>query len=220
MAAPLILASASPRRRELLAQHGIAFEVVPSDIPEVPRPDETPEAFAQRAAREKALAVAQCCGGRWILGADTVVAIDGLILGKPADHADAQRMLRLLSGRVHRVLTAVALVEPAGGVTFLARPRGSLQAAESDGLPRHVEELLVASEVEFRHLTAAEIDDYLATDEPFDKAGAYAVQGLGANFVQQVRGSLSNVIGLPMEVVTALLRRCMPVALDDEPLRS
>src|SRR5512140_516168 len=105
MAASLILASASPRRRELLAQHGVAFEVVVSDVPEVPRPGETPDAFARRAAREKALDVASHRPGACILGADTVVAVDDVILGKPCDVADARRMLRLLSGRAHRVLT-------------------------------------------------------------------------------------------------------------------
>ena len=198
MAASLILASASPRRRELLAQHGIAFEVVPSDVPEVPRPGELPEAFAQRVAREKALEVARRRPGTYVLGADTVVAVDATILGKPAGRTDAQRMLRLLSGRWHRVLTAVALVDPDG----------------------HVEQVLGASDVEFDQLTSEDIDGYLATDEPFDKAGAYAVQGLAGKFVKQVRGSQSNVIGLPMEMVTALLQRHCPVALSGALSRS
>ncbi len=188
MAATLILASASPRRRELLAQSGLFFEVVASDIPEVPAAGESPEAFAQRVAREKALEVARQRHSVHVLAADTVVTIDGAIFGKPLDAGDARRMLRALSGRTHRVLTAVALIDPRG----------------------HVEELLVATEVEFQPLTAAAIDDYLATGEPFDKAGAYAVQGVAGKFVVQVRGSLSNVIGLPMEAVSALLRRHFP----------
>lgn len=192
MAAALILASASPRRRELMTEAGIAFEVMPSDVPEVPRRGEAPEAFAQRAAREKALQVATLRPDAYVLGADTVVAIEGVIFGKPLDPDDARRMLRLLSGRTHRVLTAVALVEPNGDL----------------------EEILVQSEVEFHPLTAEAIDAYLLTGEPFDKAGAYAVQGEGGRFVAQVRGSLSNVIGLPMEDVTTLLRRRVPAVLD------
>jgi septum formation protein len=197
MAASLILASASPRRRELLAQHGVAFEVVASGVPEVPGSGETPEAFAQRAAREKALAVAGRRPDACVLGADTVVVVDGVILGKPLDVADARRMLRLLSGRAHRVLTAVALVGPSGAI----------------------EDVLVQSEVEFHPLAAGEIEQYLATDEPFDKAGAYAVQGLGGKFVKHVRGSFSNVIGLPMEAVTELLRRRLPAAVSDAAAR-
>jgi septum formation protein len=197
MVASLILASASPRRRELLTQHGIAFEVVVSDVAEVPRPGEAPAAFVRRAAREKALEVAQRRPGACVLGADTVVVVDDAILGKPSDPADACRMLRLLSGRTHRVLTAVALAETSGGL----------------------EELLVQSEVEFRQLTADEIDAYLATDEPYDKAGAYAVQGVGGQFVKHVRGSLTNVIGLPMESVTELLRRHLPAVMSGSPPR-
>jgi septum formation protein len=191
MSAALVLASASPRRRELLAQAGIACEVVPSAVPEVPQPGEPSEAFARRVAREKAVAVAQQRPTAHVLGADTVVVIDAELLGKPRDAADARRMLRALSGRTHQVLTAVALVGPSGAV----------------------DEVVVRSEVEFCPLTAADIDAYLATGEPFDKAGAYAVQGAGGRFVRQVRGSFSNVVGLPMETVTALLRRRCPAAL-------
>jgi septum formation protein len=198
MAIPLILASASPRRRELLARAGIACEVVPSDVPEVPRPGETPEAFGQRLAREKAMEVAGRRPGAYVLGADTVVVIDDSILGKPCDPADARRMLRALSGRMHRVLTAVALVAPDGAL----------------------QEVVVQSEVEFRRLTAEEIDGYLASGEPFDKAGAYAVQGEGGKFVQQVRGSYSNVVGLPMEAVTELLRCAVPTTPRRAPVRA
>jgi len=164
---------------------------MPSAVPEVPTPGEAPEAFAQRAAREKALQVAGLRPDAYVLGADTVVVIDDVIFGKPLDADDARRMLRSLSGRTHRVLTAVALVQPNG----------------------ELEEMLVQSEVEFDVLTDPAIDAYLRTGEPFDKAGAYAVQGAGGRFVARVRGSLSNVIGLPMEDVTALLRRRLPAAL-------
>jgi len=188
MSAPLVLASASPRRRELLARLGIAFDVVASDVPETPLPGEHPEHFAQRAARDKSVEVARRCPGRYVLAADTVVVIDDTILGKPVDRDDARRMLQALSGRTHRVLTAVALIDP----------------------QQRIEELLVQSRVEFRRLTAGEVEDYLDSGEPFDKAGAYAVQGRAQQFVVRVDGSLSNVIGLPMDEVAALLRRIWP----------
>ena len=188
MGAALVLASASPRRRDLLRQAGIACESVPSDVPEVPHPGEAPETFARRAAREKAMEVARRRPGTYVLAADTIVVVDDTILGKPQDADDARGMLRRLSGRAHRVLTAVALVGP----------------------DDHLDELLVQSDVEFHPLTDAHIEGYLRTGEPFDKAGAYAVQGEGRRFVAQVRGSLTNVIGLPMEAVTALLRRRIP----------
>lgn len=185
MTARLILASASPRRRELLAQLGLAFEVVTSDVPETPAPAEPPAAFAQRVARDKAAEGARRCPGALVLAADTVVAVDGAIFGKPRDRADARRMLEALSGRTHEVLTAVALRTPAGDV----------------------EELLVRTAVEFRSLTAREIEDYLDGSEPYDKAGAYAVQGQAQRFVVQVRGSYTNVVGLPVDEVHELLRR-------------
>jgi nucleoside triphosphate pyrophosphatase len=188
MAARLVLASASPRRRELLAQLGVPFEVVTSDVPETPAPAESPAAFAQRVARDKAAEVARRCPEALVLAADTVVAVEGAIFGKPRDRADARRMLEALSGRTHVVLTAVALRTPAGDV----------------------EELVVRSAVEFRALTAREIENYLDGSEPFDKAGAYAVQGEAQRFVVQVRGSYTNVVGLPVDQVRELLRRHLP----------
>ena len=185
MAARLILASASPRRRELLAQLGVPFEVVTSDVPELPAPAESPAAFAQRVARDKAAEVARRCPQALVLAADTVVAVDGDIFGKPRDRADARRMLEALAGRTHEVLTAVALRTPADDV----------------------EELVVRSAVEFRALTAREIEDYVDGSEPYDKAGAYAVQGQAQRFVVQVRGSYTNVVGLPLDEVRELLRR-------------
>ncbi|MFI5398723.1 MAG: Maf family protein [Candidatus Binatia bacterium] len=195
METQLILASASPRRRELLAARGFRFEVDPSNLTETPRPGEPPDVFAQRIAAEKAGDVARRHSDTCVLAADTVVVVDGTLFGKPADRGDARRMLQALSGRTHRVLTAVALVEPNGAV----------------------EELLVESQVEFRPLTAAEIEEYLESGEPFDKAGAYAVQGLARKFVVRVRGSHSNVVGLPMEAVTDLLQRHLPSAADTAP---
>jgi len=188
MSATLILASASPRRRELLAASGVGFEIVPSTVAETRHPGELPEAFAQRLAREKAGDVAQQRPGRCVLAADTVVIAGAHLFGKPTDRDDARRMLRVLSGRTHRVLTAVALVQ-------------------ADG---HIAETAVESEVEFRQLTAGEIEAYLDSGEPFDKAGAYAIQGLAQKFVIGVRGSYSNIIGLPMDEVLELLRRHCP----------
>lgn len=181
----LVLASASPRRRELLAQFDVEFVVEASDVPEISRAGELPAEFAQRVARDKALAVSKRHAGCFVLGADTVVVLDGVIFGKPADREDARRMLTALSGSDHSVITAVALVDPHG----------------------RVEQLVVETRVAFRALTAAEIEDYLESGEPFDKAGAYAVQGLGGRFVVKVQGSHSNVVGLPMEATMALLDR-------------
>jgi len=189
MSATLILASASPRRRDLLAARGVRFEVVPSTVAETPRPGEPPEAFARRIAREKACDVAQQRSGTCVLAADTVVIAGANLFGKPKDRADARRMLRALSGRAHRVLTAVVLVRPDGRIA----------------------ETAVESEVEFRQLTAGEIEAYIESGEPFDKAGAYAIQGLAREFVTDVRGSYSNVIGLPMDEVLELLHHhCLP----------
>jgi septum formation protein len=189
MSAPLILASLSPRRRELLSEHGVEFEVVPSHVPETPLAGESPRQFARRAAQEKASEVARRYPGRFVLGADTVVVLDGAIFGKPTDRDDARRMLRSLSGRRHAVLTAVALLHPTG----------------------RVEEVIVETEVEFRVLADEEIEEYIEKGEPFDKAGAYAIQGWAGKFVRAVRGSYSNVIGLPIDEVTTLLQAHVPV---------
>jgi septum formation protein len=186
--AALVLASASPRRRWLLSALGVSFEVRAVDIDERPHAGETPAAFARRMAREKALAAhARRAGARpaWLLAADTIVELDGRIFGKPADGGEAAGMLRALAGRTHVVRTAMCLLDPAGGVA---------------------EETAVTTEVGFRALDDAAIDAYVATGEPLDKAGAYAIQGEGAALVAQVRGSFTNVIGLPLDEVAAWLR--------------
>jgi septum formation protein len=180
----LVLGSASPRRAELLRELGVEFGVCPSGVPEVPAPGERSLDFARRAARQKGRAVSDLRPGDWVLAADTVVAVDGEILGKPVDAADAQRMLNRLSGRCHQVITAVALVKPGGDVCG---------------------ELAVSSDVHFRSLSAGEIREYVATGEPFDKAGGYGIQGGASRFVERVEGSYSNVVGLPVDEVRELL---------------
>jgi MAF protein len=181
----LVLASASPRRSELLRTLTTNFEVLPVDVDEVPHGGEAALAYTGRVAMEKARAARRLRPGAWILAADTIVELDGSILGKPAGRGAAAAMLRRLSGRAHRVHTAVVLVDP-------------------DGAAR-VDEV-VTSRVRFRVLTAEEIDGYVATEEPHDKAGAYAVQGAGGRFVEAVEGSLSNVVGLPLELLGHALR--------------
>ena len=176
----LVLASGSPRRRELLAQLGLTFDVVSPDVDETPHPAERPVALVRRLARAKAAAVA----GAVVRAADTTVELDGEILGKPVDDADARRMLRRLSGRAHKVHTGVA-VRAGEGV-----------AAE-----------VVTTIVTFVPLQPPVIDWYVGTGEPLDKAGSYAIQGHGGVFVEHVRGSVSNVVGLPLTTVARLLER-------------
>ena len=186
---PLILASASPRRRDLLARAGLRFEVRPADLLEQAQPGETPAEQAGRLAREKALTVARQVGGpprRVVLGADTIVVIDGEALGKPEDPEHAVALLGRLVGRRHHVVTAVAI-------------------AASDTL--EVRHTAVESGVLMRPATEQELRDYVATGESLDKAGAYAAQGEGRRFIERIEGSESNVIGLPMEETLDLLRR-------------
>jgi septum formation protein len=184
---PLIyLASASPRRSALLAQIGVPHDVRPVDIDESIAPGETPAAYVERLAAEKADALWQRLDGaerRPVLGADTSVAIDGDIMGKPRDERDAAEMLRRLSARTHQVYTAVALRHEGGCETRLS-----------------------VSEVSFRELEEAEIAAYWRTGEPADKAGAYAVQGLAALFIERIAGSFSGIMGLPVFETGQLLR--------------
>ena len=185
----LILASASPRRAEILRQAGIPFRVVRTSVDESPRRGESPARLAARLAREKALAASRRVRGpAIILGADTVVVAGHRILGKPASHADARRMLRLLSGRTHRVLTAVALLHLAPR----ARRPPILSVVES-------------TRVTFTPLTARQIAAYVATREPMGKAGAYAIQGHAGKFVTRIEGCYFNVVGLPLARLCRLL---------------
>jgi septum formation protein len=190
----LILASSSPRRRELLERIGIAIQVMPADVDETPRPGEPPAECALRLARTKAAAVADRGAGHWVLAADTIVEIDGALLGKASGADEATAMLRRLSGRTHRVVTAFALRGPAG--EEIARQ--------------------VVTEVDFRPLAPGEIAAYVRAGEWRDKAGAYAVQGMAAAFVSEVRGSITNVMGLPLAEVVAELAAAGAAAADFE----
>jgi septum formation protein len=187
----LILASASPRRAEILESLGIPFRVLPSDVAEDVLPGETAEAAATRLAEAKARHISAREPGAWVLGADTLVFLDGLILGKPRDLEDTRSMLRRLAGREHRVVTALHLTRGGGpGVG-------------------HAE----ISRVRFAPMDEEEIVWYAATGEPADKAGAYGVQGLGARFVAEIHGSFTNVMGLPARAAYRLLRDAPDPAL-------
>jgi septum formation protein len=191
----LILASASPRRAELLRAARIAFETRAVDIDETALPDESPDAHVRRLAEEKARAVHAKRRDAVVLGADTVVVVDDQILGKPRDEEDAARMLRMLSGRAHDVLTGVAVIPPAGLKT------GRSRDGRSQGLAVEVDR----TRVWFSPLTDDEIAWYVATREPMDKAGAYAIQGFASRFIERIEGSYSNVVGLPVALVYRLL---------------
>lgn len=180
----LILASASPRRKELLELVGLEFEVVPGDVDEAFHEAETPRDHVMRLSREKALAVSAIYPDAWVLGADTIVLINGEILGKPQTKDEAREMLRKLSGTAHRVISGFAVLKKTGGAVF------------TDA---------VESTVIFKNLSADEIEWYAETDEPYDKAGGYAAQGMGASLIREIHGSYTNVVGLPLcEVVDAL----------------
>ncbi len=183
----LILASASPRRRELLAGLGLDFDVRPVDIDESPREGEAPADLVRRLAHEKAAAIEpgpEDGSDPVVLAADTLVVLDGQVLGKPRDRADARRMLGELAGRRHTVLTGVELRRPSDG----AERRG-----------------VASTEVEIGPLTDEQITWYVGTGEPMDKAGAYAIQGLGALLVESIRGNYTNVVGLPLPMVQSLM---------------
>lgn len=179
----IVLASSSPRRRELLQQIGVPFRVQVQAVDETPLPDELPGDYVARLALEKARAVAALNPGQVVLGADTTGVLDGQILVKPVDDEDARRMLSMMSGRTHEVLTAVAVVQDEQART-----------------------VVVTTAVTFCVLSDEQIAAYVATGEPADKAGAYGIQGLGAVLVAGIRGSYSNVVGLPLTEVAALLR--------------
>ena len=190
----LILASSSPRRQELLRQAGIPFHVHAAHINEDQIAGEDARAYALRLAHEKAQAVATHYPQSYVLGADTIVVVDGEVLGKPKDHADAVRMLRMLSGRGHEVTTAVSLIAPDAVAPGTVAPGTRTETRTS------------TTKVYFRSLTEDEIQQYVASGEPMDKAGAYAVQGGAARWTDRIEGEWSNVVGLPLSLVTDLLR--------------
>lgn len=180
---PIVLASASPRRQELLRNAGIAFTVRAANIDEVPLVNEAPRAFAERMAREKAHAVRQSEPQEIILAADTVVAVGEEIFGKPENADDAFRMLKTLSGRAHKVITAVCLL------------MGDFDEVRSE-----------TTLVEFSEISDDQIRQYIATGEPMDKAGAYAIQGGASQWIKKIEGDYNNVVGLPLDLVKRMLR--------------
>lgn len=185
----LILASASPRRAEILRNAGFSFEIDPAHVDETPLENERAGEYVLRVAQSKAQAVADRVSrngqSALVIGADTAVVVDRDILGKPADAADARRMLHALSGKTHEVLT---------GLAILRTPEG--------GHAAHVE----STRVTFLKLSTADIDDYIATSEPFDKAGAYGIQGIGGRFISRIEGDYFNVMGLPISKLWQILR--------------
>jgi septum formation protein len=200
----LVLASASPRRAELLGAAGIDFDVVIANVDESIHPEETPAQHVARLAEEKALRVLPQASGRPVLGADTIVVVDGQVLGKPADAADAARMLRMLSGRQHQVITGVALIaEPAKSGPHVSGAGAAAYVPDSITVSDGIE----VTTVEFAPLSEPEIGAYIASGEPMDKAGGYAIQGLASRFVRRIDGSYSNVVGLPVALVYDLCKR-------------
>jgi septum formation protein len=179
---PLVLASASPRRAELLRNAGISFIIEPAHIPEQPMPNEPPLEYAKRLARDKARAIFDRHPDNVVLGADTIVVVDEHLLEKPRDKPDAARMLRLLSGRAHQVITGVCVVAPA------------FERTDAE-----------VTEVQFSALSETEIAGYIATGEPMDKAGAYAIQGIASRWVERIDGCYFNVVGLPVPRVYRMM---------------
>ena len=185
MTPKIVLASNSPRRKELLTQIGLSFTVAPADVDESVLPGESPEAYAVRVALDKARIAAERTGEGIVIAADTIVVVGDIILGKPSGPADARRMLSMLSGRGHEVITGLAVVDAATG-RFTVRTS--------------------ATQVWFRELSDREIASYVATGEPLDKAGAYGIQERGALLVERIEGCYSNVVGLPLSLLGEMLR--------------
>ena len=181
-----LLASSSPRRRQLLESIGLDFEVLPSHVPEVHQPGEAPEEYVARLSRDKAHAIAAAHPSHWVIAADTTVFLGDQLLEKPVDGADAARMLATIAGQTHLVYTGVTLEN-------VERGWHDTRVAET--------------EVRMLPLSPAEIDWYVASGEPLDKAGAYAAQGIGAVFIESIHGSYTNVVGLPLATLFQMIRR-------------
>jgi septum formation protein len=177
LSASLILASASPRRQELLRSAGLKFKVIPAHINELCLAGESPRQHVKRLARDKAMVIAKKYPDAWVLGADTIVVIDGIVLGKPENKTQARKMLQKLSGREHKVFTGFTIAHVAAAIYRTK---------------------VIQSAVQFKTISPEEMEWYIASDEPYDKAGGYAVQGQGACFIRSIRGSYTNVIGLPL----------------------
>jgi septum formation protein len=186
----LLLASASPRRADLLRTAGFDFKIKPASVNENLRVNELPEAYVKRLAEAKATAVVEFAGNRTVLGADTIVVVNKQILGKPINAGDASRMLHLLSGRHHEVLTGITVIGP----PLVGQERLRLTS-------------FTATRVEMAVLSESEIEWYVSTGEPLDKAGAYAIQGLASRFIRHIEGSHSNVVGLPISLVYSMLKK-------------
>ncbi|MGA9814640.1 MAG: Maf family protein [Terriglobales bacterium] len=186
----LVLASASPRRQELLRNAGISFTAHPTNIPESPRPGEGPRDCAERLAREKVQAALRQHPGNLVLGADTIVVVEGESLGKPGDEGDAERMLRLLSGRTHQVITGVCL---------------GLRTENQKLEPGFEDTRSETTQVTMIPLSDEDIRSYIATGEPMDKAGAYAIQGIASRWIPRIEGDYFNVVGLPVALVSRML---------------
>ena len=194
---PFILASSSPRRRELLTSIGIPFDVVPSHVPEEHQPGEAPEEYVARLSRDKAHAIAAKHPSQWVIAADTTVLLGDQLLEKPVDPADAARMLSLIAGKTHTVYTGV-----------------TLQRLDQ----QYCETRVAESEVRMLPLSPRDIEWYVATGEPLDKAGAYAVQGIGAMFIDSIHGSYTNVVGLPLATLFQMMRKVGIDPLKDQEL--
>ena len=186
LSSPFILASASPRREELLRSAGLKFKILPAHVNEDYIDGETPRQHVRRLSQDKALVLAQKYPDAWVLGADTIVVIDDLILGKPKNKTQARQMLEKLSGREHKVFTGFTLARTASKITKTT---------------------VVQSAVKFKPISTEEMEWYISCDEPYDKAGGYAVQGKGACFIKSIRGSYTNVIGLPLCEVLEELKK-------------
>lgn len=184
--ASFILASASPRRREILQSVGLNFKIIPAHVNEDYIAGESPYKHVRRLSRDKAMAVAEKHQDAWVLGADTIVVIDGIILGKPQNKTQAKNMLKKLSGREHKVFTCFTIIHMESVVC---------------------ETKVVQSAVQFKIISPDEMNWYIACDEPYDKAGGYALQGKGSYFIQSIRGSYTNVIGLPLCEVLEILKK-------------